>query len=330
MAPLPDAGLRHHFTDSDYLREQRSYGPLLSVVPLRDLLIMTPLPPCTNAKVHLWQSPDGTWFETFAVPGYEGFDNPIGNRSNATQTPAAEVLASRGLCTITEAPAQPIPTGSPALENSISGNPIPLPLLAIGAVALAAWGLQKSSDYGRQKRIEKYRPPAALPGGHVGQEALYPSEPTSDEPWNGGGLPGSGSFSADQGSMRNGPHSGFTEPCPWSATEAQKSAYVDDRTGSDMSTADVWMVLKDCTFQEFQKRIRPGNVDPVPVVNDGVGAIAARDALYRWFQHGITQQNKCCFAAFGTDGKGDGSTARAARQLFKEHLAEWVQVNVRG
>jgi hypothetical protein len=173
----------------------------------------------------------------------------------------------RGTC-------QPIPTASPALGNSISASPIPLPLLAIGAVALAAWGLQKSSDYGRQKRIEKYRPPAALPGGHVGQEALYPSEPTSDEPWNGGVLPGSGSFSADQGSMGNGPQSGFTEPCPWSATEAQKSAYVDDRTGSDMSTADVWMVLKDCTFQEFQKRIRPGNVDPVPVVNDGVGAIA--------------------------------------------------------
>jgi hypothetical protein len=294
---------------------------------------MTPLPPCTNAKVHLWQSPDGTWFETFAVPGYEGFDNPIGNRSNATQTPAAEVLASRGLCAVVEAeaaPATPQPTTNLGMGNTVSASPIPLPLLAIGAVAVLAWGMQKASDYGREQRIAKYRPPAALPGGHVGQEALYPSEPAGKEPGNGGGLPGSGSFSADQGSMGNGPGAGFTEPSPWSATEAQKSAYEEDRTGSDMSTADVWRILKDCTFQEFQKRIRPGNVAPVPVVKEGVGAIAARDALYRWFQHGITQQNKCCFAAFGTDGKGDGSTARAARQLFKEHLAEWVQVNVRG
>ena len=158
MAPPPDAGLRHHFADSDSLREQRSYGPLLSVVPLRDLLIMTPLPPCTNAKVHLWQSPDGTWFETFAVPGYEGFDNPIGNRSNATQTPAAEVLASRGLCAVVEAeaaPATPQPTTNLGMGNTVSASPIPLPLLAIGAVAVLAWGMQKASDYGREQRIAK-------------------------------------------------------------------------------------------------------------------------------------------------------------------------------
>jgi hypothetical protein len=61
--------------------------------------LTTTLPLCNGAKVHYWQSPDGIWFETFAVPGYQGFDNPIGNRSNATQTPATEVLASRGLCT---------------------------------------------------------------------------------------------------------------------------------------------------------------------------------------------------------------------------------------
>jgi hypothetical protein len=233
---------------------------------------------------------------------------------------------SRGLCAVVEADTQPI---QPPI-NSVSSAPIPLPLLAIGAIAAAAWGMQKASDYGREKRIAKYRPPAALPGGHIGQETLYPAEPTSNEPWNGGVLPGSGSFLPDPGSTRNGPAATLTEPSPWSATEAQKANYVDDRTGSDMSTADVWRILKDCTFQEFQKRIKPGNVDPVPVMQEGIGAIAARDALYRWFQHGITQQNKCCFAAFGTDGKGDGSTAKAARQLFKEHLAEWVQVNVRG
>jgi hypothetical protein len=240
---------------------------------------------------------------------------------------------ARGLCAVVEAEAAPTTPPAPTnlgMGNAVSASPIPLPLLTIGAVAALAWGMQKASDYGREKRIAKYRPPAALPGGHIGQEALYPSEPASNEPWNDRVLPGSGSFSPDQGSMRNGPIPAFTEPSPWGTTEAQKANYEDDRTGSDMSTADVWRILKDCTFQEFQKRIKPGNVDPVPVVNDGVGAIAARDALYRWFQHGITQQNKCCFAAFGTDGKGDGSTARAARQLFKEHLAEWVQVNVRG
>lgn len=231
---------------------------------------------------------------------------------------AVAALYTKGLCTH-QAPVEPL---IPPTENAVSGAGIPLPMLAIGGLALVTWLLEKASDYGRNQQHEQ----RLLPGAHIGQQALYPSVPTPIEPENTGVRWGSGSILADSGSMGNG----ITEPSPWGMTEAKQDTYQQDRTGSETSTGDMWMVLKDCTYQEFQKRIRPGNIDPVPVVADGIGAIATRETLYKWFQHGINQQNKCCYATFGTDGKGNGATAKAAVQLYKEHMSEWSSIAVRG
>lgn len=231
---------------------------------------------------------------------------------------AVAALHTQGLCTH-QAPATP---AIPPIQNDVSGAGIPLPMLAIGGIALVTWLLEKASDYGRNQQQQQH----LLPGAHIGQQALYPAEPAHENPVTPGVPVGSGSKTGETGSEGFG----LTEPIPWGMSEAEKDAYKEDRTGSDTSTADLWAVLKDCSFTEFQKRIRPGNIDPVPVVNDGMGAIAAGEALYRWFQHNITQQNKCCFAAFGTDGKGGGATAKAAVQLYKEHLSEWSSIAVRG
>ena len=235
----------------------------------------------------------------------------------------------RGICSESP-PASNAADIPPPSQTAVSGAGIPLPLLAIGAVAALTWGLQNASDWGRTKRLEKHRPQGQLAGGYVGQDALYPSSPDHENPVTSGVPVGSGSKTALIGSDGFYRETGYSEPSPWAMNEAQKSNYTKDRTASETTTGDLWLILKDCSFAEFQKRIAPGNVDPVPVVNEGIGGIAAGDALRQWFCHGITQQNKACWGAFGTDGKGGGTTAKAAVQLYKEHLAEWSTINVRG
>jgi hypothetical protein len=112
-----------------------------------------------------WQSPDGTWFETFAVPGYEGFDNPIGNRSNATQTPAAEVLASRGLCTVVDHRgirlASRFPQHPLGMEMQFLPVLSPYHFWRLGRSLPWLGECKKLLTMAVSKRIAKYRPPAA-------------------------------------------------------------------------------------------------------------------------------------------------------------------------
>ena len=234
----------------------------------------------------------------------------------------------RGMCTESP-PASNAADIPPPTQTAVSGAGIPLPLLAIGAVAALTWGLQNASDYGRKKRIERYRPPAALPGGHMGQDALNASIHTPENVHTPGIPVHSHSESAPSHTKAYSPHGGYSEPSPWGMSEADKYSYKADRTASETTTGALWLVLRDCPFAEFKDRIAAGNIDPVAAA-DGPGVIAAREAVNNWLSHGVYTTNKVGWAVFGCDGQGGSARAKATVELVKRFRDEYASVNVRG
>lgn len=119
---------------------------------------MTPLPGCETARVDYWQDSAGHWWETFSLPGQVKIDNEIIRPGAATQTPAAEVLASRGLCTLAPAPMAAQAATAPLTDGT--GGGALLLLLAIGGSAVWAY-FQQKNDKG--DFAEDYHPMSDVP-----------------------------------------------------------------------------------------------------------------------------------------------------------------------
>lgn len=231
----------------------------------------------------------------------------------------------RGICTATP-PAPPTADIPPPTQAAVSGGGIPLPLLVIGGFAALTWGLQQASDMGRAKRIEKRRPQGQLAGGYVGQNALNAAVYPQENAYTPGIPPHSHAESAPSHTDPYSPQTGYSEPSPWGATEADKYSYQADRMGSETTTGDLWLVLRDCSFAEFKDRIAQGNIDPVAAA-DGTGVIAAREAVNNWLSHGVYANNKVGWAVFGCDGQGGSARAKATVDLVKRFRAEYAEVS---
>lgn len=108
-------------------------------------------PNCEHATVSLWQDAQGDWWETFSFPEAVAgptpprLDNEIIRPSAATQTPAGEVLASRGLCQYPPPPPVAVaPPASPLLADtaapaSTGGGAVLLVLALVGSAGYAWW-----------------------------------------------------------------------------------------------------------------------------------------------------------------------------------------------
>lgn len=189
---------------------------------------------CNGASQHIYQRPDGKWFEVFSLNG-QAWENEISGPTGATRTPPEVVLKDWGVCQIAPNSNQESLLLPDTPKDSDLGSLVGVLMLASSAVivlGLCCFGAMLSYRW-MPPRALPGRAPVALPGGG-NSSARIPSEPgrefvgnSAEFEGNSDGVAPADSPGIPGGSADSAPWPPKTMGAPYSPTDPEQPGEFD-------------------------------------------------------------------------------------------------------